>query len=195
MCIDSKSQDYIYLYFFLQDVYNILTEKTMKSTKNLFLISALVCVLSCLINIIYAIDAFSQNKIFVGIIYIIMSIVGMVCVVAFVFYSKQNNEYLLTHLKQIKIYSIISIFCTMLGGLVAIYAYYTLLIINREMPHYQNYQSKNISGVEIIDDKRMAKYIDDLNRLEELKKNDIIDIVEYERLKKQIINQYLNKGE
>ena len=39
----------------------------------------------------------------------------------------------------------------------------------REIP-----PAKEVDGVEIIEDKQMAKYIDDINRLEELKKNAII---------------------
>lgn len=161
--------------------------------KNLFLISATVCILSCLINVVSAIDCLSKKEVAVGIIYIILAIVGIACVVAFVFYSRRNASYLFSHLKYIKIFSIIALFCTMLGGLVAVYTYYTL-VANIGMQQRDQYARKEIDGVEIIDDARMAKYIDDINRLEELKKNDIISNAEYERLKRQIANEYL-KGE
>lgn len=163
--------------------------------KNLFLITAMVCLLSALINVMYAIESFSEKQTVLGILYIVMAIVGMACVVVFIFFGRRNTEYWLSNLKKIKVFCIVSIFCTMLGGLVAVYTYYVLVATSTTAEQFNQPPHKEINGMEIIDDARMAKYIDDTNRLEELRNNGIITGGEYESRKQQIINEYLSKGE
>ncbi len=169
----------------------------MKKTKDLFLVTTLICILSTLINIIYAIDSFVHLHIFSGVLYIIFSIAGILCSLAFVFFKKQSNKFLVENKNWVLIFSIVALLCSVLGGIVALYAYSTLNIINQNSQDGSFYDDKTIivDGVEIIDDKKMATYIDKINRLEELKNNGTITNEQYDSLKKQALNEYLYKGD
>ena len=163
----------------------------MKKTKDLFLITAVVCTLSALINLVYAIDCAKHVDIFYSIVYSILCIASIASVVAFIYFRMQSDDYLKTHKPLIRAFSIVSILCSLLGGIVAIYAYYTLTTSGNFETSFSKENSTSASDVEIINDKRMAKYIDDLNRLEDLKKNGIISETEFNKLKNQIISEYL----
>ena len=168
----------------------------MKKVKDMFLASAVVCAVSVLLNLIYAFDCISGKNIFLAIFYIVMGILGIVCTCVFFSFRNQNQSYLIQKKNIVKTFSLIAIFCSLLGGILAFYAYYCLceLILknNFDMPDVN--KKAEIDGVEIIDDKRMAKYIDDINRLEKMKNSGIITEEKYAILKKQILSEYI-KGE
>ena len=169
----------------------------MKKTKDLFGATSLICVLSTLINIIYAIDSFGHSHIFGGVLYIIFSIASILCSIAFIFFKKQSNEFLIENKNWILTFSIVALLCSVLGGIVALYAYSTLNILNENSQAGTRSSNKTITvdGVEIIDDKKMATYIDKINRLEELKNNGTITNEQYDSLKQQALNEYLYKGD
>lgn len=169
----------------------------MKKTKDLFGATSLICVLSTLINIVYAIDSFIHIHIFGGVLYTIFTIASMLCSVAFIFFKKQSNKFLMENKNWVLTFSVIALLCSVLGGVVALYAYSTLDILNQNNQEGSNYTNKTIvvDGVEIIDDKKMATYIDKINRLEELKNNGIITNDQYDSLKRQALNEYLYKGD
>lgn len=169
----------------------------MKKTKDLFGATSLICVLSTLINIIYAIDSFGHLHIFGGVLYIIFSIASILCSIAFIFFKKQSNEFLIENKNWILTFSIVALLCSVLGGIVALYAYSTLNILNENSQAGTRSSNKTITvdGVEIIDDKKMATYIDKINRLEELKNNGTITNEQYDSLKQQALNEYLYKGD
>ena len=167
----------------------------MKKTKDLFLTTALICMFSTLLNIFYVVECISDKDIFGAIMYVIFAIVCLTSSVAFIFFKKQSDKYLLEHKQHIKIFSIIVIFCSLLAGIVAIYSYYSLLQNSMTKTNQSSVTSTSIDEIEVIDDKRMAKYIDDLNHLENMKNGGIISQDKYEELKKQILSDYLNKGD
>ncbi len=169
----------------------------MKKIKNMLLATAAVCFFSTIINLIYFIDGISkpQNAIVIFVIYYVLAIVASAaCGVLFlVLYKKPNNAFA-GYLNVFKTLCVISIFCSLLAGILAFYTYYLYIAELKACSKNTQENCIEVDGMEIIENKRMAKYIDELNRLEEMKQSGIISQEQYEILKNKTINKYL-KGE
>lgn len=169
----------------------------MKKIKNMLLATAAVCFFSTIINLIYFIDGLSkpQNAIVIFVIYyILVCIASAVCGILFLALYKKQNSILAKNIGMFRTLCIISILCSLLAGILAFYTYY--LYVSELNGGAKNLQQNciEVDGMEIIEDKRMAEYIDELNRLEEMKQSGIISQEQYEILKNKTINKYV-KGE
>ena len=169
----------------------------MKTIKNLLLASTVVCFFSAFLNLIYFIDGVCkpQNIMAIFVIYHIVAIASNLVLGVFILilYKKPNNS-LASNINLFKWLCIATILCCLLAGILVCYTYYLLTVQLQNNSQKSGTNSIEVDGMEIIEDKRMAKYIDELNHLEEAKESGIISQEQYEILKNKIINNYV-KGE
>ena len=166
----------------------------MKKTKDLFLSTSIICIFSALLNVFYTIEYIAEKNIFGIVCYVVLTLGCVFCSIVFISLKNKQSLFVFKHIQHIKYFCIVTIFCSLLGGIVAFYSYYLLL----QQAGNQSYNSETAfanNEVEVINDKNMAKYIDNINRLENMKNSGILSQDKYETLKKQILSNYLNKGE